>query len=124
MRPRSWFISWFAPAILLALGSVPAGAQIPHLLNYQGYLVDAASQPVNATVTMTFKLYGAAFGLGADDKTISTVDTTGVALAAIQGLHQLVREKDRELRRLQSKAAEVDALKRDLAAIKERLGIR
>ncbi|MBK9605215.1 MAG: hypothetical protein IPO58_01865 [Betaproteobacteria bacterium] len=62
MCPRSLFLSWFAPALLLALGSIPAGAQIPHLLNYQGYLVDAASQPVNATVTMTFKLYGAAVG--------------------------------------------------------------
>ncbi|MBK9605216.1 MAG: tail fiber domain-containing protein [Betaproteobacteria bacterium] len=68
--------------------------------------------------------FRAAFGLGHDDTTISTVDAAGVALAAIQGLHQLVREKDRELQRLRAKAAEVDALKRDLAAIKERLGMR
>jgi hypothetical protein len=35
-----------------------------------------------------------AFGLGGDDKSISTVDASGVALAAIQGLHQRVQEKE------------------------------
>ena len=36
----------------------------------------------------------AAFGLGEDDKHIYTVDADGVALAAIQGLYDLVREKE------------------------------
>jgi trimeric autotransporter adhesin len=45
--------------------------------------------------------FAAAFGVGENDTTISTVDTDGVALAAIQGLYQ-----------------ENQQLKRDLAALK------
>ena len=39
----------------------------------------------------------AAFRLGTDDKHIATVDADGVALAAIQGLHSLVKDKDAEI---------------------------
>jgi hypothetical protein len=52
-----------------------------------------------------------AFGLGEDDKHISAGDGIGVALAAIQGLHQLVTEKD----------SEIAALKRELASVKQEL---
>lgn len=38
-----------------------------------------------------------AFGLGADDKHINTIDPDGVALAAIQGLYELVKEKDEKI---------------------------
>ena len=38
-----------------------------------------------------------AFGMGGDDKAISTVDADGVALAAIQGLYQLVKQENAEL---------------------------
>ena len=38
----------------------------------------------------------AAFGLGEDDKHINTLDPDGVALAAIQGLYDMVKEKDAE----------------------------
>jgi hypothetical protein len=55
--------------------------------------------------------FRAAFGLGSDDKTMSTVDASGVALAAIQGLHALLRERD----------AEIAALKAKLSRIVERL---
>jgi trimeric autotransporter adhesin len=55
-----------------------------------------------------------AFGVGHDDTTISVVDAQGVALAAIQGLHQIVKEKD----------AEIVALKSRLAAIEWKLGVR
>ena len=41
--------------------------------------------------------FHAAFGLGGDDKHINTVDADGVALAAIQGLHQIVQEQQTEL---------------------------
>ena len=40
--------------------------------------------------------FQAAFGLGNDDKGIATVDADGVALVAIQGLHEMLRE-DREI---------------------------
>ena len=46
---------------------------------------------------------GAAFGLGEDDKHISTVDADGVALAAIQALYKLVLEKDRKIQELEAR---------------------
>ena len=62
--------------------------------------------------------FRAAFGLGQDDVTISTVDRSGVALAAIQGLHQLVQEQQAALevlreenRELAQRVAEVDVLR-------------
>ncbi len=39
----------------------------------------------------------AAFGYGKSDKHIVSTDADGVALAAIQGLHELHREKDAKL---------------------------
>ena len=42
--------------------------------------------------------FRAAFGLGEDERHISTVDADGVALAAIQGLHRLLRDKESKLR--------------------------
>ncbi|HEX6795900.1 MAG TPA: hypothetical protein VF304_18830 [Casimicrobiaceae bacterium] len=44
------------------------------------------------------------FGFGSNDTTIATGDESGVALAAVQGLHQLMREKD----------AKIDAQQRDI----------
>jgi hypothetical protein len=53
------------------------------------------------------------FGVGQDDKTISMVDADGVAFAAIQGLSQIVKERD----------AEIAKLKADLGLIKKKLGL-
>ncbi len=44
--------------------------------------------------------FHAAFQLGTDDKHISVVDEGGVALAAIQGLNQKLKEKDAEIQTL------------------------
>lgn len=43
--------------------------------------------------------FHAAFGLGEDDKHITTIDADGVALAAIQALHEKQRTENAELRR-------------------------
>ena len=51
--------------------------------------------------------FRAAFGLGADNKTIATVDADGVALAAIQGLHELVKEQSAELKSLRQELLEL-----------------
>ena len=51
--------------------------------------------------------FQAAFGLGADDKTIATVDADGVALAAIQGLNSLVKAQAVELESLKAELAEL-----------------
>jgi hypothetical protein len=53
--------------------------------------------------------FSAAFGLGSDDKGISTVDADGVALAAIQGLNEVVKEKDAEIQALRDKNAALEA---------------
>jgi hypothetical protein len=42
--------------------------------------------------------FRAAFGLGESDNTLNTVDAQGVALAAIQGLYEMVQEKDRKIK--------------------------
>jgi trimeric autotransporter adhesin len=42
--------------------------------------------------------FHAAFQVGTDDKHIATVDADGVALAAIQGLHQKVEQENAKLR--------------------------
>jgi hypothetical protein len=76
--------------------------------------------------------FHAAFGLGADSRTISTVDASGVALAAIQGLHARVQSGDQQQRaedaeqqqrieRLESENAELRAaLMRIEASLRQR----
>jgi hypothetical protein len=49
----------------------------------------------------------AAFGLGADDRHIGSGDLSGVALVAIQGLHQLVQQKDARIAALERAVAEL-----------------
>ncbi len=58
-----------------------------------------------------------AFGLGTDERHIATVDADGVALAAIQGLNEVLEEqratlarKDTELRELRDSVAELKAI--------------
>jgi hypothetical protein len=62
-----------------------------------------------------------AFGLGHDERTIALVDVDGVALAAIQGLHQLVQEKQVQIAALEKRVAEVEFLRGELAALKSAL---
>jgi hypothetical protein len=50
--------------------------------------------------------YGA-FGLGKSERYISTIDADGVALAAIQGLHKVVQEKEAEIRTLRQENREL-----------------
>lgn len=60
--------------------------------------------------------FKAAFNLGEDDKHIGAGDGIGVALAAIQGLHKIVQEKDSEIATLQRQVA---AMKQELASVKD-----
>ncbi len=50
----------------------------------------------------------AAFKVGPDDKHIATVDESGVALAAIQGLHEVVKEKETRIAALEKRLAELE----------------
>lgn len=52
--------------------------------------------------------FSAAFGVGADDKHIHTIDANGVAFAAIQALYQMIQERDGQIAELR---AELNALK-------------
>jgi hypothetical protein len=64
--------------------------------------------------------FKAAFGLGTSDKAIGHIDAQGVAFAAIQGLNQVVNEKDAKITALEKANA---AMQRELAAIKKKLGL-
>ena len=62
--------------------------------------------------------FSAAFGLGDDDKTISTVDPDGVALAAIQGLNAKLEAELAALRvERVAQGDEIAAMRRDLDAL-------
>ncbi|MBI3734137.1 MAG: tail fiber domain-containing protein, partial [Chloroflexi bacterium] len=51
----------------------------------------------------------AAFGVGEDERTITTIDGEGVALAAIQGLSQIVQKQDAEIAALKGRVAALEA---------------
>jgi hypothetical protein len=51
--------------------------------------------------------FHAVFGLGRDNKGISTLDTDGVTLAAIQGLLEELKERDTEIRLLKGQVREI-----------------
>ncbi len=51
--------------------------------------------------------FAAAFGVGEDDTHISTIDAEGVSLAAIQGLYQMVQDKDRRIAQLETDVAQL-----------------
>jgi len=67
--------------------------------------------------------FKAAFELGENDRTITTVDADGVALAAIQGLNQKIDAENKELRSaLQSRDATIADLQKRLSQIESILG--
>ncbi|OAN42826.1 hypothetical protein A6A03_03670 [Chloroflexus islandicus] len=70
-----------ARAILSRVANLPI-----HTWNY------IAEQATIRHIGPTVQDFYAAFGVGADDTHIATVDADGVALAAIQGLHQVAQE--------------------------------
>ena len=53
----------------------------------------------------------AAFKLGCSDKSIATIDADGIALAAIQGLHQIVKELKYENEALKKRIANMERAK-------------
>lgn len=73
--------------------------------------------------------FWAAFGLGDGDTTISHVDVQGVTLAAIQGLHAQIAERDRRIDELEQRVAalreeerRIDVLRADVEALRAALG--
>jgi hypothetical protein len=73
--------------------------------------------------------FRAAFGVGESDTGITTVDADGVALAAIQGLLEELKRRDKTIEELklrsaglEASSAKVDRLESELRAIREQLG--
>jgi uncharacterized coiled-coil protein SlyX len=66
-----------------------------------------------------------AFGIGYDDKHIGTLDESGVALAAIQGLNakleERVAEQEREIAELRERVSATESLRGELAALRSAL---
>ncbi|MFA6542985.1 MAG: tail fiber domain-containing protein [Limisphaerales bacterium] len=67
---------------------------------------EAGSTPHLGPIAQEFK---AAFFPGRDDTRISTLEFDGVELAAIQGLHALVKEKDAKISALEQRLADIEA---------------
>ena len=65
--------------------------------------------------------FRASFGLGYDDKGITGVDADGVAFAAIQGLHQVVQEKDARIAQQDQKISALERAVEELKRIVEAL---
>ena len=64
--------------------------------------------------------FHAAFGLGADDKHISTLDTDGVTLSAIKGLVEEIEEQDAALA---ERDRQIEALQTQIEAIRTQAGL-
>ena len=80
--------------------------------NYKG------EPPSPRHIGPTAQDFYAAFGLGADDKHIASLDTGGVALGAIQGLYEIVKEKDA---RIASQESQITALNKKNVKLEARL---
>jgi hypothetical protein len=65
--------------------------------------------------------FAASFGVGPDDKHISAVDESGVALAAIKALYERLVLAEKQV---QSKDKKIDKLESELAVIKTKLGLK
>ena len=79
-------------AVLAALAAIP--------VQTWSYKTQDASNRHMGPIAQDFY---AAFGVGENDTTISTVDADGVALAAIQGLYQLVQQQDARITALEAR---------------------
>jgi hypothetical protein len=74
----------------------------------QTWSYSASDEPVRHMGPMA-QDFAAAYSLGADDKTINPVDANGVALASIQALYEMVKEKDAEIDALKARLSKLEA---------------
>ncbi len=65
--------------------------------------------------------FHAAFGLGNDERYIGSLDANGVALAAIQGLYEIVWEKDVRILSLEQRNADLEGRLKALESLVEKL---
>ena len=101
------------------------------LVNAEAVLEKVAAMPISTwsykTENQNIRHLGpmaqdfyAAFGVGEDNRHITTIDSEGVALAAIKGLNQKLDEqigaRDAEIERLQQTVAQLEDMVKKLAA--------
>lgn len=84
-------------SVLAALSELP--------ITYWSYVDD----PEVTHIGPTAQAFGQAFEVGANSTSISTIDRDGVALAAIQGLHELVLAQQAEIRELEARLAALES---------------
>ena len=86
------FRLWAVVLLLAMVGAwTSAEAQLPRLINYQGFLTEAGNVPANGTKAVTFKLYGAPVGgVALHSETQSVTVVNGVFNAAIGSITPLV----------------------------------
>jgi len=65
--------------------------------------------------------FHATFGLGESDRAIGAVDADGVALAAIQGLNDVIKEKEAEIHALKTKNHEIEQRLKKVEELLERI---
>jgi hypothetical protein len=67
--------------------------------------------------------FKSSFGVGEDDRHISTTDADGVAFAAIQGLHEVVKEKDSRIAELEKRLSSLESRMRQLGRLLEQTSV-
>ncbi len=130
----NWSLRWNSTGTVQTRGSISSGSDRNLKENFtpvnpDDVLAKVAALPITrwnykddpsaqhiGPVAQDFR---AAFGLGSDDKFITTVDADGVALTAIQALNSKVNESDSGIRELlRQQQAQIEALKAEIAALK------
>lgn len=130
---KQWTLSWNKDGNVSVRGTLSQGSDRDAKADFGPVDTRAVLEKVAALPVQTWRYkseeagtrhlgpvsqdFHAAFGLGANDKTITTVDEGGVALAAIQGLNQKVEGGRRKTE------SRMEKLEDDLAATTQKLEI-
>jgi hypothetical protein len=127
----NWSLRWYTTGNVDVRGTISQGSDRDAKDNFASISPAEVLEKVSALPLSTWKYkseeaairhigpmaqdFHAAFGVGPDDKHITTVDADGVALAAIQGLNQKLEAT------VKAKDAEIESLKQRLDALEELL---
>ncbi len=91
------------------------------------WLIDGSERRQIGPMSQDFFNAFRSLGVSGSETSINSVDAQGVAFAAIQGLFQMVKEKDAEILKLKrdrvASDAALAAVSAEIAAIKKRLGM-
>src|SRR6476620_4069701 len=85
MLIQAWKTFVRAALIVIAASSTATGA-VPQTINYQGFLTSPGGQPINATVSLTLRLYAAAEnGVALWEETLPGVGVTNGLFSVERG---------------------------------------